>query len=208
MVRRIRFITFYSRANALCLNRSRWPPNEDSCFSPKRNPYRGFVSEVKGIPYDNSTWTTAQNRTRRICSIHSWNRSRGRVGAYPRPPTREQYTVLRQARSTQRFPVELVEPGEMGSGSEERLGVGRNPWNTAQLDEHTRKLGKNRNDEGEGNAKEKGPGSFTRAPRVVSFLAAKFTDYDACDLGPSSSGLGRRDKVGLTARGAPTTLLG
>ena len=54
------------------------------------------------------------------------------------------------------------------------------------MGEHTRNLGKNRNDEGEGNAEEE-PGSFTRDPRIVSFPAAKFTDYDACDLGLSNS---------------------
>src|SRR3954447_382422 len=75
----------------------------------------------------------------------------------------------------------------MGSRGADRLGTGRNRRNTAQLDAHTRNLGKNRNDEGEGNAEEARPGSFTRAPRIVSFPAAKFTDYDTCDLGRSSS---------------------
>src|SRR3954452_16304623 len=75
----------------------------------------------------------------------------------------------------------------MGSRGADRLGTGRNRRNTAQLDAHTRNLGKNRNDEGEGNAEEARPGSFTRAPRIVSFPAVKFTDYDTCDLGRSSS---------------------
>src|SRR3954466_7560869 len=75
----------------------------------------------------------------------------------------------------------------MGSGGEDRLETGRSHRNTAQLDEHTRNVGKNRNDEDEGNAKEGEPGSFTRAPSIVGFLAVKFTDYDACDIGLSSS---------------------
>src|SRR3954471_21056432 len=75
----------------------------------------------------------------------------------------------------------------MGSGSEDRLGTGRNHRDTAELDEYTGNFRKNRNDEGESDAEEDQPGSFTRAPSIVSFTAGKFTDYDACHLGLSSA---------------------
>ena len=54
-------------------------------------------------------------------------------------------------------------------------------YTRAFLDEYTKNVGKDRNDE-EGNAEEEKPGSFTRAASIVSFPAAKFTDYAACDL--------------------------
>src|SRR4051812_41671192 len=75
----------------------------------------------------------------------------------------------------------------MGSGGEDRLGTGRNHRDTAELDEYTGNFGKNRNDEGESDAEEEQPGSFTRAPSIVSFPAGQFTDYDAYNLGLSSA---------------------
>src|SRR3954447_11535340 len=98
----------------------------------------------------------------------------------------------------------------MGSGGEDRLGTGRNHRDTAELDEYTGNFGKNRNDEGESDAEEEQPGSFTRAPSIVSLTAGKFTDYDACHLGLSSrlGSASQRSRAGLTARCAPATLRG
>jgi len=75
----------------------------------------------------------------------------------------------------------------MGSRGEDRLGTGRNHRSTAQLDEYVRNLGKNRNNEDEGNAEKEGPRGFTRNPSIVSFPAGKLTDYDACHLGLSGA---------------------
>src|SRR5215213_10532660 len=75
----------------------------------------------------------------------------------------------------------------MGSGGEDRLGTGRNHRDTAELDEHTGNVGKNRNDESEGDTEEEQSGGFTRSPSVVSFPAGKFADYNAYNLGLSSA---------------------
>src|SRR3954452_876237 len=75
----------------------------------------------------------------------------------------------------------------MGSGGEDRLGTGRNYRDTAELDEHTGNVGKNRNDESEGDTEEEQSGGFTRSPSIVSFPAGKFADYNAYNLGLSSA---------------------
>lgn len=51
------------------------------------------------------------------------------------------------------------------------------------------------NNVGGGNAEEEQPGSFTGAPSIVSFPAGKFTDYDACHLGLSSTAQVRVAKI-------------
>src|SRR3954451_9565509 len=60
-------------------------------------------------------------------------------------------------------------------------------YTRAFLHEYTRNVGKHRNDEGKGNAEEEKSGSFTRAPHILSFPIAEFTDCGTCDFGRSSS---------------------
>jgi len=81
----------------------------------------------------------------------------------------------------------------MGSGGEDRLETGWNHRDTEELDEHTGNFGKNRNDEGEGDAEKEQFGSFTRTPSI-EILCGEAHQLKRLSSWPEQRGLGLNRK--------------